>query len=97
MLLGDEMSVHLADCRAAIDVVDRQLLHLLNIRAKLACELARVKRETGMEIVDSDREQQVLALVRKNNSGPLDHEAITRIFESIIHEARRVQTEQRAS
>lgn len=85
------MSVHLADCRDAIDVVDRQLLHLLNIRAKLACELARVKRESGMEIVDSDREQQVLALVRKNNGGPLDHDAITRIFESIIQEARRVQ------
>ena len=85
------MSLHLADCRAAIDVVDRQLLHLLNIRAKLACELARVKRETGMEIVDADREQQVLALVRKNNAGPLDHEAVARIFESIIQEARRVQ------
>jgi len=85
------MTVRLSDCRAAIDVVDRQLLQLLNIRAKLACELARVKRETGMDIVDSDREQQVLALVRKNNAGPFDHDAITRIFESIIHEARRVQ------
>ena len=85
------MSVHMSDCRAAIDVVDRQLLHLLNIRAKLACELARVKRESGIDIVDADREQQVLALVRKNNAGPLDPEAITRIFESIIQEARRVQ------
>ena len=85
------MGVHIADCRAAIDVVDRQLLQLLNIRAKIACELARVKRETGMEIVDTDREEQVLAHARKNNSGPLDHDAITRIFESIIQEARRVQ------
>lgn len=91
------MSLHLADCRAAIDVVDRQLLQLLNIRAKLAYELAQVKRETGVAIVDADREQQVLALVRKNNSGPLDHEAITRIFESIIQEARRVQSVAEAS
>lgn len=87
------MSV-LTDCRAAIDVVDRQLLQLLNIRAKLACELARVKRESGMAIVDADREQQVLALVQKNNAGPLDHDAVARIFESIIQEARRVQQSQ---
>jgi chorismate mutase / prephenate dehydratase len=89
--LGDAMSLVLSDCRAAIDVVDRQLLQLLNIRAKLACELARVKRETGVDIVDAEREQQVLALVCKNNAGPFDRDAITRIFESIILEARRVQ------
>ncbi len=85
------MTTLVSDWRAAIDVVDRQLLQLLNMRAKLAYELAKVKRETGMEIVDHDREQQVLAQVQKNNSGPLDHEAITRIFESIIEEARRLQ------
>lgn len=86
------MSTLVSDWRAAIDVVDRQLLQLINMRAKLACELAKVKRETGMEIVDLEREQQVLAQVQKNNSGPLDHEAITRIWESIIQEARRMQT-----
>jgi chorismate mutase-like protein len=85
------MTTLVSDWRAAIDVVDRQLLQLLNMRAKLACELAKVKRETGMDIVDPEREQQVLAQVRKNNSGPLDHDAITRIFENIIEEARRVQ------
>ncbi len=86
------MNTQVSDWRAAIDVVDRQLLHLLNMRAKLACELAKVKRETGMEIVDREREQQVLAQARQQNSGPLDPESVTRIFESIIEEARRMQT-----
>lgn len=85
------MSTLVSDWRAAIDVVDRQLLQLLNMRAKLACELAKVKRETGMEMVDPEREQQVLAQVQKNNSGPLDHDAVARIYRSIIEEARRVQ------
>lgn len=85
------MSTLVSDWRAAIDVVDRQLLQLINMRAKLACELAKVKRETGMEIVDREREQQVLAQVQKNNSGPLDQDAITRIWESIIEEARKIQ------
>ncbi len=85
------MSTQVSDWRAAIDVLDRQLLHLLNTRAKLACELAKVKRARGLEIVDAEREQQVLARVRQDNTGPLEADAITRIFESIIREARRVQ------
>ena len=85
------MSTQVSDWRAAIDVLDRQLLNLLNIRAKLAYELAKVKRECGMEIVDPEREQQVLDRVRRSNDGPFDHDAITRIFQSIIQEARRVQ------
>jgi chorismate mutase len=85
------MSTLVSDWRAAIDVLDGQLLNLLNIRAKLACELAKVKRETGMEIVDPERERQVLARVRQGNSGPLGPDAVTRIFQSIIEEARRVQ------
>ena len=85
------MSTQVSDWRAAIDVLDGQLLQLLNMRAKLACELGKVKREAGMEIVDLEREQQVLARVCQRNDGPLDQGAITRIYVSIIEEARRVQ------
>lgn len=87
------MSTQVSDWRAAIDVLDGQLLQLLNIRAKLACELAKVKRESGMAIVDPERELQVLERVRRSNDGPLTEQAITRIFESIIQEARQVQAE----
>jgi chorismate mutase len=85
------MATNVSDWRAAIDFVDRQLLQLLNTRAKLACELGKVKRARGLDVVDSEREHQVLSTARHNNGGPLDEEAITRIFESIIEEARRVQ------
>ena len=86
------MATNVSDWRAAIDVVDRQLLQLLNMRAKLACELGKVKREIGLDVVDEERESQVLAGVRKNNGGPLDPDAICRIYERIIEEARRLQT-----
>jgi chorismate mutase len=85
------MATNVSDWRAAIDVVDRQLLQLLNMRAKLACELGKVKREIGLDVVDEERELQVLAGVRKNNGGPLGPDAICRIYERIIEEARRLQ------
>ncbi|HEY6182778.1 MAG TPA: chorismate mutase [Terriglobales bacterium] len=86
------MRQELTDWRAAIDVNDRQLVQLINIRARLACELAKVKRELGVAMVDPTREQEVVSLALQSNAGPLDDVAITRIFESIIEETRRVQT-----
>jgi len=84
----------ISDWRAAIDVNDRHLVQLINTRATLACELAKVKRELGMNIVDHAREQEVVAGALENNAGPLDDVAIKRIFVSIIEETRRVQAEQ---
>ena len=85
------MNTQLSDWRAAIDVVDRQLLSLLNTRAKLAGELVKVKRQQGNAIVDPERERDVLTRVCRGNQGPLDEAAVTRIFLRIIREARRLQ------
>lgn len=87
------MNNRISDWRAAIDIVDRHLLQLLNTRAKLACELARVKLDAGLGLLDRERERKVLSQACEHNSGPLDQEAVTRIFQSIIEEARRVQTQ----
>lgn len=85
------MNTQVSDWRAAIDVVDSQILNLLNTRAKLARELVKVKRLNGTCIVDPDREREVLSRVCRGNAGPLDQAAVTRIFLRIIKEARRVQ------
>ncbi len=85
------MSTRVSDWRAAIDVLDGQLLTLLNTRARLATELGKVKHQAGLGIIDPDRERQVLARLRQTNKGPLDEAAVTRIFARIIREARRIQ------
>ena len=85
------MNTQLSDWRAAIDVVDGQLLTLLNLRAKLAGELVKVKRQHGLGIVDLDREREVLSRLCGRNPGPLNQAALTRIFVRIMREARRVQ------
>ena len=87
----------ISDWRAAIDVNDRHLVQLINTRVTIACELAKVKRELGLAMVDPTREQEVLAGAVQNNDGPLDDMAIRRIFESIIEETRRVQANQESA
>ena len=82
----------LDDLRADIDRVDEVLVRLLNERARVACEIGRVKKEQGVELYQPDREKQVLAHVRSIASeGPLGADAIARLFERIIDEARRLE------
>ena len=79
------------DLRQRIDEIDERLVELLNARAGCALEIGRLKEELGLAIYQPDRERQVLAHVRQVNPGPLDDEAIARLFERIIDEARRLE------
>ena len=80
------------DLRNDIDRVDEVLVRLLNERARCACEIGKIKKEQHVEIYQPDREKQVLNHVRSVAAqGPLDPEAIVRLFERIIDEARRLE------
>jgi chorismate mutase len=77
--------------RAEIDEVDRELLRLLNRRARLAAKVGRLKRAAGLPYVDPEREVLVLRKLQQANTGPLDQRAITKLFRRIIRESRRVE------
>src|SRR5262249_59540196 len=80
------------DLRRDIDRVDEVLVRLLNERARCVCEIGRLKKTQGIEIYQPDREKDVLTHVRSVASeGPLGPDAIGRLFERIIDEARRLE------
>ena len=84
------------ELRTRIDVIDEQLIRLLNVRVACAVEVGRLKHEAGLPIYQPEREAQVLGRVRQSAtelSGPLTAEALVRIFERIIDEARRAERE----
>ena len=84
------------ELRTRIDVIDEKLLRLLNVRVACAVEVGRLKHEAGLPIYQPEREAQVLGRVRKSATelaGPLTAEAVVRIFERIIDEARRAERE----
>ena len=85
------------DLRKRIDVIDQQLVRLLNVRVACAVEVGRLKHDMGLAVYQPDREAQVLAAVRTAASelaGPLTAEAVIRIFERIIDEARRAERQE---
>ncbi|MBZ5560253.1 MAG: chorismate mutase [Acidobacteriia bacterium] len=82
----------LDDLRNDIDRVDEVLVRLLNERARVACEIGELKRQLGADVYQPEREKQVLAHVRGIAAeGPLGADAIARLFERIIDEARRLE------
>jgi chorismate mutase len=84
------------ELRTRIDVIDEQLVRLLNVRVACAVEVGRLKHEAGLSIYQPEREAQVLGRVRQSAtelSGPLTAEAVVRIFERVIDEARRAERE----
>ena len=82
----------LDDLRKDIDRVDEVLVRLLNERARCACEIGRIKKEQKVEIYQPEREKQVLEHVKSVAAeGPLEPEAIARLFERIMDEARRLE------
>ena len=81
----------ISDWRRKIDEIDTVLLQLLNLRTEFAVEVARLKEEEGLSLCAPEREQKVIAGMKNLNEGPLDGEAVTRIFRTIMDESRRIQ------
>lgn len=77
--------------RDRIDEIDARLVELLSERAACAVSIGHLKRALGMAVYQPSRERDVLNHVCRANRGPLDDDAMRRLFERIIDEARRLE------
>ncbi len=91
--MGEEKSGEktIDDWRIRIDEIDQELVRLFNERTTCAIEIGHIKKRLGLDIYSPSREAQVIANVTQGNQGPLDAEAIRRLFERVIDEARRIE------
>lgn len=83
------MADKLKKYREQIDAIDKQLLDMVNQRARLAREIGSLKQ--GGPIYRPEREAQVLRRLIENNAGPLSSEAITAIFRSVMSNCRALE------
>jgi chorismate mutase len=87
----DEARARLEEFRILIDDVDRRIVGLLNERTLVVQQIGRVKGLAQMPIYEPKREDQVFANITGSNPGPMNPEALRRIFERIIDEMRSIQ------
>ena len=83
-----EGTATLVSLRERIDAIDRDLQRLLNERAECALTVARIKHaEPGDQppvFYRPEREAQILARIKQENTGPLSDEDLARLFREII-------------
>jgi chorismate mutase len=79
------------DIRQEIDRIDSELLRIFNRRAALALEIGEIKKGLGLPVYDPAREKRIFNRMKEENPGPLDEDAIVRLFERVIDESRRLE------
>lgn len=79
------------DWRTQIDEIDRKLVQLMNDRSRCVIEIAKIKKQHSMKVVDLEREKRVFKNIESASTGPLEAESLRRIFEGLIEEMRRAE------
>lgn len=80
------------ELRIRIDELDRQLVELLNERARAAQSIGRLKRHTSMPIYEPDRERTVFQNIARHNQGPLRDQDLQTIYQALIAVMREIQS-----
>ena len=74
----------IAERRAEIAAVDRDIVEAVNRRLELVSELRRYKESRGLGFVDRAREQQIFDEVARVNRGPLSDEGVRELVDHIL-------------
>ncbi len=83
--------------RQDIDKIDGQIVKLLNKRARLAVQIAEIKREGKSPMFIPARENEILSRVGELNRGPLSSKALKNVFSEIFSATRSVEQDIKVS
>ena len=78
------------EIRKRIDLLDDVLVRIFNERARLALEIGHHKKLLNLPVYDPAREKRIFTRMKEDNPGPLDDDAIIRLFERVVDESRRL-------
>jgi chorismate mutase/prephenate dehydratase len=76
--------IDLTPYRRRIDALDRQIVELLNERARVVVDIGLAKRDGQSPTYAPEREQKVLEQVRSYNQGPLPDQTLEAIWRELM-------------
>jgi chorismate mutase/prephenate dehydratase len=76
--------MNLKNLRRGIDGIDKKIVRLLNMRAKIILSVANLKHKEGRGAYSPDREREVLKKIALANKGPLARTALEAIYREIM-------------
>ena len=82
----------LDDLRGQLDQIDQQMLALLAQRAGVVLEVADLKKRLDLPVHVPEREAAIVERLRALNPGPIDGDAVERIYRTIVEEMRNFES-----
>ena len=70
--------------RAEIDVIDREIVALFERRMQVVVDVARIKKENGIAILDANREKEVIAKVQSYLKDAALKEELAEAYETLM-------------
>ena len=78
--------------RAEIDAIDREIVALFERRMQVVVDVARIKKEKGIAILDASREKEVIAKVQSYLKMPLLKEELAEAYETLMKSFKGLST-----
>lgn len=70
--------------RAEIDAIDREIVALFERRMQVVVEVAQIKKENGMAILDANREKEVIQKVQSYLKDATLKEELAEAYETLM-------------
>ena len=70
--------------RAEIDAIDREIVALFERRMQVVVDVARIKKENGIAILDASREKEVIAKVQSYLKDDHLKEELAEAYETLM-------------
>ena len=80
--------------RAEIDAIDREIVALFERRMQVVVDVARIKKENGIAILDANREKEVIAKVQSYLKDDHLKEELAEAYETLMKVSKDYQQKQ---
>ena len=80
--------------RAEIDTIDREIVALFERRMQVVVEVAQIKKENGMAILDANREKEVIQKVQSYLKDATLKEELAEAYETLMKVSKDYQQKQ---
>ena len=80
--------------RAEIDAIDRKIVALFERRMQVVVDVARIKKENGIAILDASREKEVIAKVQSYLKDAALKEELAEAYETLMKVSKDYQQKQ---
>ena len=80
--------------RAEIDAIDREIVALFERRMQVVVDVARIKKENGIAILDANREKEVITKVQSYLKDATLKEELAEAYETLMKVSKDYQLKQ---